>query len=95
MNTGETDSAGGWVTDNWRNTGTTILRYSLMRVFTNNPGMDAEELAMIEQLALKDGVVDDRERAILGRMFARVSEQSVPRDVWEEICRFKSEHGIE
>ncbi len=83
------------MTDNWRNTGTTILRYSLMRVFTNNPGMDAEELAMIEQLALKDGVVDERERVILGRMFARVSEESVPKDVWEEICRFKAEHGIE
>jgi hypothetical protein len=82
------------VTENWRNTGTAILRYSLLRVFANNPGMDAEELAMIEQLALRDGVVDDREREILGRMFARLSEQNVPKDVWEEICRFKAEHGI-
>ncbi len=82
------------MTENWRNTGTAILRYSLLRVFANNPGMDAEELAMIEQLALRDGVVDDREREILGRMFARLNEQNVPKDVWEEIGRFKAEHGI-
>ena len=82
------------MTENWRNTGTAILRYSLLRVFANNPGMDAEELAMIEQLALRDGVVDDREHDILGRMFARLNEQNVPKDVWEEIGRFKAEHGI-
>jgi len=82
------------MTENWKNTGNAMLRYSLLRVFGNNPGMDAEELAMIEQLALRDGVVDDRERAILGRIFARISEHNVPKDVWDEICRFKAEHGI-
>ena len=82
------------MTENWRNTGNAILRYSLLRGFANNSGMDAEELAMIEQLALRDGVVDDREREILGRMFARLDEQKVPKDVWDEICRFKAQHGI-
>jgi hypothetical protein len=71
-----------------------MLRYSLRRAFADNSGMSADELAMIERLALRDGIVDDREREILSRVFARLDEQNVPKEVWEEIGRFKAQHGI-
>jgi hypothetical protein len=80
--------------NDWRSSGNAILQYSFLHVFANDATIDARELAMIERLALKDGTVDDQERKVLGRIFARIDEQNVSKDVWDEICRFKSEHRI-
>lgn len=71
-----------------------IMQYSFLRVFANDGTIDAAELSMLEKLALEDGVVDDRERAVLSRIFARVAEKDVTPEVWEEIGRFKERHGI-
>jgi hypothetical protein len=71
-----------------------IMQYSFLRVFANDGTIDAAELSMLEKLALEDGVVDDRERAVLSRVFARVGEQDVTPEVWKEIGRFKERHGI-
>ncbi len=49
---------------------------------------------MFEKLALEDGTVDDQERAVLARIFARVTPDIVSPDVWDEISRFKSRHQI-
>jgi hypothetical protein len=49
---------------------------------------------MLERLALEDGTVDDEERAMLARIFARVTAETVSPDVWDEICRFKTKHQI-
>ena len=48
------------------------MQYSFLRVFANDGTIDAEELAMLEKLALEDGSVDPRERDVLSRIFARV-----------------------
>ncbi len=71
-----------------------IMQYSFLRVFANDGTIDAGELAMLEKLALEDGVVDDRERAVLSRIFGRVSEDTVTPDVWNEVCRFKQRYDI-
>jgi hypothetical protein len=49
---------------------------------------------MLERLALEDGAVDDHERNVLSNIFARVSAESVPADVWEGIAQFKLRHDI-
>jgi hypothetical protein len=74
--------------------GNAILQYSFLHVFANDSTIDAGELAMIERLAMKDGVVDDQERKVIGRIFARVSEETVSKEVWGEICRFKAAYQI-
>ena len=49
---------------------------------------------MLEKLALEDGTVDDRERDVLSRIFARVNAGTVSAEVWQEISRFKERHRI-
>jgi uncharacterized membrane protein YebE (DUF533 family) len=71
-----------------------IMQYSFLYVFANDGTIDAQELAMIEKLALEDGTVDDKERDILSRIFSRVTAQSVSEDLWDEICRFKAKYKI-
>ena len=71
-----------------------IMQYSFLYVFANDSTIDAQELAMLKRLALEDGVVDDQERDILSRIFGRVTEQSVPEGVWDEICLFKAKYQI-
>jgi hypothetical protein len=71
-----------------------IMQYSFLRVFANDRTIDAEELAMLERLALSDARVDDDERAVLARIFSRVNEQTVSAEVWKEVCRFKQQHQI-
>ena len=71
-----------------------IMQYSFLRVFANDGTIDAEELAMLEKLALEDGQVDDRERTVLAGVFARVTREQVSDDVWGEIERFKAEYRI-
>ena len=71
-----------------------IAQYSFLRVFANDDTIDADELAMIERLAMADGVVDDRERDVLSKIFSRVSEDMVAADVWNSIVQFKTRHGV-
>lgn len=71
-----------------------IMQYSFLHVFANNGTIDADEMAMLERLAMKDGVVDDHERTILRNIFSRVSADTVSADVWESIGQFKARHQI-
>ncbi len=71
-----------------------IMQYSFLRVFANDGTIDADELAMLEKLALEDGSVDPKERDVLSRVFARVNADSVSADIWQQICSFKERHQI-
>ena len=71
-----------------------IMQYSFLHVFANDGVIDRDELQMLERLALQDGAVDEKERDVLARVFARVDVQSVDPPVWEEIQRFKAKHDI-
>jgi hypothetical protein len=71
-----------------------IMQYSFLSVFAKDGVIDAEELAMLERLALEDGRVDEKERAVLSKVFARITEQTTEPAVWDEIQRFKQEFGI-
>ena len=41
-----------------------------------------------------DSQVDDQERAVLSRVFSRISETTVSPDVWQEVCQFKERYQI-
>jgi tellurite resistance protein len=74
--------------------GDAIMRYSFLVAFANDGTVDADELAFIKRLALRDGIVDAREREVLSQIFSRVSEAGAGPEVWREIQEFKREHGI-
>ena len=71
-----------------------IMQYSFLRVFADDGTISADELAMFERLALQDGQVDEKERSVLSRIFARVDEHSVSAEVWQAISSFKARHQI-
>jgi len=71
-----------------------IMQYSFLHVFANDGLIDQDELQMLERLALQDGVVDDKERDVLMRVFARVNPQTIDPVVRDEIQRFKTQFGI-
>lgn len=71
-----------------------IMQYSFLSVFAKDGIIDANELAMLERLALRDGEVDPEERAVLSRVFARVQERTTEPAVWAEIQRFKAAYSI-
>ena len=71
-----------------------IMQYSFLSVFAKDGLIDRDELAMLERLALRDGQVDEAERAVLARVFARVDAATTDPDVWTEMQRFKREFAI-
>jgi hypothetical protein len=71
-----------------------IMQYSFLHVFANDGLIDQDELQMLERLALQDGIVDDKERDVLMRVFARVDPQTIDPVVRDEIQRFKTQFGI-
>jgi len=70
------------------------MRYSFLVAFANDGTVDADELAFIKRLALRDGVVDEHERSVLSQIFSRLSAGSVAPEVWQEIQDFKRDHQI-
>ena len=78
------------VSSNWN----AIMQYSFIRIFANDGTIDADELAMLERLAMADGLVDDRERKVLTTIFSRVNPDVVSDDVRDGIEQFKARHRI-
>jgi len=78
------------VTSNWN----AIMQYSFIRIFANDGTIDADEMAMLEKLAMADGQVDERERNVLATIFSRVNPDVVAADVRESIEQFKLRHRI-
>ena len=71
-----------------------MLAYSFLAVFANDSTMDQEELLLLENFALEDGVVDAEEMEVLSNLSNRVLEDTVEPQVWTEIKRLKAEHEI-
>ncbi len=78
------------ISSNWN----AIMQYSFIRIFANDGTIDADELAMLERLAMADGQVDDRERNVLTTIFSRVNPDVVSDEVRDGIEQFKARHRI-
>ena len=71
-----------------------LVRYGFLHSFAEDGSLDQKELEFLESIALRDGQVDEQERAVLATIFSRVSPDSVPPDIWVEVERFKERFGI-
>jgi hypothetical protein len=71
-----------------------LAGYSFLVVFANDDTISHSELMMLERLALEDGVVDEEEKTVLRRIFARVNPDHLHRDVAEEIREFREKYAI-
>ena len=71
-----------------------ILGFSFLRVFARDGVLHAGEIEMIERLAMRDGVIDSKERAVLARIFDRIDPARLDQEVRDSIQRFRERHGI-
>lgn len=72
-----------------------LVRYSFLVLFAKDRIIDEDEFSFVERLALRDGVIDDEEREVLGAIFERVDLNAMDPDVLEEIEEFKALFDIE
>jgi CBS domain containing-hemolysin-like protein len=71
-----------------------ILSLSFLRVFARDEALDRADLRAIEEMALRDGVLDSRERAVLTRIFDRIDVDRLDAPLREEIRLFRERYGI-
>lgn len=62
--------------------------------FTDDGTLDAGEVRRLVGLALRDGVVDDEEKRVLGSIFKRVTQGEVTADTWAAMQEARAKHGI-
>lgn len=72
----------------------TLMQYSFVAVLADDGRLDESELRMLTDLSLEDGRIDEMERAVLSRIFARVTPENASPEVLEELRAFKARHGI-
>lgn len=70
------------------------LAYASLAVFADDGQLDLGELETLLGLALRDGEIDDSERAVLRGVFNRVLEPDVSGDVWLRLQQVRETHGI-
>ncbi len=68
-----------------------IMNYSFLVAFADDGTIDEGELAFIKRLALKDGVLDDKEKEVLVRIFGKLDESALSPTVRTEIANFRRE----
>ena len=68
--------------------------YSFIVVFANDETIDAQELQMLEKLALEDMELDEQEKQVLRNIFSRVNRESCEENVWREIMEFRNKYGV-
>lgn len=71
-----------------------MRRYAFLVMFANDGTIDAAELAFLEHLALADRRIDDDEREVLRKIFARVDVRELTAEVREEIARFRKKYAV-
>jgi hypothetical protein len=62
--------------------------------FTDDGTLDLGELNFLLGLAMRDGVVDENEKRVLGSIFSKVTSSDVSGVVWDRIQAIKKEYGI-
>lgn len=65
-----------------------------IQVFGNDGLLDSVELDRLLQLAERDGVMDEDEKRVLGRIFAQAEQTRLDPAVAQRIARIRAEHAI-
>ena len=71
-----------------------LMNYSFLVVFADNNAITAEELHMMERLALKDDQIDEEEKYVLRAVFERLDKNLVKKKVLKEIKQFRKKYAI-
>jgi hypothetical protein len=70
------------------------LAYASLAVFADDGTLDMNELKSLLDIALRDGIISDKEKDILRNIFNRVMEPKVSAEAWDRIQLVRKQHGI-
>ncbi len=70
------------------------LAYASLAAFANEGHLDQGELDSLLKLALRDGAIDEAEKAVLRGVFNRILEEDVSAELWSHIQDVRQAHAI-
>jgi hypothetical protein len=70
------------------------LAYASLALFADDGELDMEELNTLLDIALRDGVISDREKDVLRGVFNRLTEPDVTAEVWARIQGLRQQYSI-
>jgi len=70
------------------------IAFESVKVFSNDGELDESELAFLLGLALRDKVVDEDERRVLGKIFAQAESGNVNSIMRKRIAQARKLHDI-
>ncbi len=71
-----------------------IMNFAFLVAFANDGTLDDWEIKFMKDLALKDGVIDEAEKAVFRKIFWRLTEDKVSAEAWIEMKKFRAEYDI-
>ena len=71
-----------------------ILNYSSLVALADDGLIDDGELAYMKSLAMADGMLDEKEKRALKRIFSLVDESKLTSDAQTELQIFRSRHNM-
>lgn len=70
------------------------LAYASLVLYADDGTIDEEELTTLLHIALRDGVISDREKEVLRGLFNRIHEEDVSAEVWDHIQQVRKQYAI-
>lgn len=70
------------------------IAFQSIPVFADDGQLDVGEISFLLGLALRDDVVDEDERRVLGQIFAQAEKGHVPEKVQARIDEVRQKHAI-
>lgn len=70
------------------------MTYKSINCFADDGKLDVKELDELLSIALRDGVVDDNERRVLGNIFNRLSDHDLDTQMKEKVAKLKTEYDL-
>ena len=71
-----------------------ITVYSSMVALAIDGAIGSQELGMIKKLTIENSIVNNAEKHALSNIFSRLKERELAPEVWIEIKKLQTEHGI-
>jgi hypothetical protein len=70
------------------------LAYATLVMYADDAKLDEGELKTLLNIALRDGVMNEREREILRGLFNRIREEDVSGEVWTQIQTIRQQYSV-
>ena len=70
------------------------LAYASLALWADDGKLNLDELDTLLHIALRDGVISDREKEVMRGLFNRVHEEDVTADVWDRVQQIRKLYSI-